>query len=70
MSIRRSLKGDKGFIGDGRRLNVSVTRAKSRFYCLASNALVSETKRQKNAGHLKSFFEWWNSDQENEKETA
>ena len=63
-------KGDKGFIGDGRRLNVSVTRAKSRFYCLASNALVSEIKRQKNAGHLKSFFKWCNSDQEDEKETA
>lgn len=65
-----TLKGDKGFIGDGRRLNVSVTRAKSRFYCLASNKLINQTRKQKNATHLKSFFDWCETKREDDKESA
>lgn len=57
-----SRKGDKGFLGDGRRLNVAVTRAKSRFYCLAPDKLLENTKKQKNAGHLNSFFKWCSYD--------
>ena len=66
-----SLKGDKGFLGDGRRLNVAVTRARSRFYCFASEKLIENTKRQKNSEHLNSFFEWCSkSDQRKRKENA
>lgn len=53
-----SKKGDRGFLGDGRRLNVAVTRAKSRFYCMASTKLIETTQKQANAENLKSFFEW------------
>lgn len=31
--------GRKAFLGDGRRLNVSITRAKSRFFCFSSKKL-------------------------------
>jgi hypothetical protein len=51
-------KGDRGFLGDERRLNVAVTRTRSRFYCFAPEKLVQTTKKQKNAGHLNSFFGW------------
>lgn len=53
-----SRKGDAGFLGDGRRLNVAVTRAKSRFFCVAPERLVENTKRQQNAEHLNSFLGW------------
>lgn len=67
-----SRKGDKGFLGDGRRLNVAVTRAKSRFYCVAPEKLVEFTNKQRNAENLKSFLNWCadpNTDL-NKKETA
>jgi DNA replication ATP-dependent helicase Dna2 len=64
MGVERdhSLQGDRGFLGDGRRLNVAVTRAKSRFYCLAPEKLIENTKKQRNALHLNSFLEWCAAD--------
>lgn len=56
-----SRKGDRGFLGDRRRLNVVVTRARSRFYCITPEKLVENTKKQKNAVHLNSFFDWCSS---------
>ena len=50
---------NRPFLGDGRRLNVSVTRSKSRFYCFGSENL----KNQKNVkpsqtSYLKDFIGW------------
>ncbi len=50
--------GSRTFLSDGRRLNVAVTRAKSRFYCLASQKLIENTAEASEDNHLKSFFEW------------
>lgn len=50
--------GDRAFLGDGKRLNVAVTRAKSRFYCLAPQKLIESAKKTNDDIHLKSFFEW------------
>ena len=52
---------DIEFLGDSKRLNVAVTRAKSRFYCFASNKFVSNFNDQSSdndspRGHLASFF--------------
>jgi DNA replication ATP-dependent helicase Dna2 len=58
VEIDSSRKGDRGFLGDGRRLNVAVTRSKSRFYCIAPEKLIENTKRQRNADHLNSFLDW------------
>jgi DNA replication ATP-dependent helicase Dna2 len=49
------------FLGDPRRINVSVTRARSRFYCLASERLgeISSARRgQAEARELRDFLEW------------
>lgn len=51
-------RGDRAFLGDGRRLNVAVTRAKSRFYCLAPGKLVDQTMSAPGDDHLKSMFSW------------
>ena len=51
-------RGDRAFLGDGRRLNVAITRARSRFYCLAPHKLIEHAFKQAGGGHLKSFFEW------------
>lgn len=53
---------DVDFLGDAKRLNVAVTRARSRFYCFASdnfaNAFAGQTPdEQTPKGHLASFFQ-------------
>ncbi len=53
-----SARGAKTFLSDGRRLNVSVTRARSRFYCLAPNKLIKSSIESPKESHLKSFFQW------------
>lgn len=53
-----SSRGVETFLGDGRRLNVSVTRARSRFYCVASNKLIESTVESQKDSHLKSFLKW------------
>ena len=55
-----SSKGeDKPFLGDGRRLNVSVTRAKSRFYCFSSEDLKNqENVKPPKTSYLKDFLGW------------
>ena len=52
---------DVEFLGDAKRLNVAVTRAKSRFYCFASNTFVSNfsepgSNNDAPRDHLASFF--------------
>lgn len=50
-------ESERPFLGDGRRLNVSITRAKSRFYCFASNKLYQKTAHFINqASYLKDFL--------------
>ena len=50
-------ESDRPFLGDGRRLNVSITRAKSRFYCFASQKLYQNPGYFiKHASHLKDFL--------------
>ena len=46
------------FLGDGRRLNVSITRAKSRFYCFASKNLYTKANPgfKKYPSYLKDFL--------------
>lgn len=47
------------FLGDGRRLNVSVTRAKSRFYCFSSKNLKNQNSdRIPKESYLKDFLGW------------
>ncbi len=53
--------GEKEFLGDGRRLNVAVTRARSRFYCFAPETLVDRTLARSGDGHLKSLIAWCDS---------
>ena len=50
---------DKVFLGDGRRLNVSVTRAKSRFYCFSSKNLKNQNSdKTPKESYLKDFLGW------------
>ena len=50
---------NKVFLGDGRRLNVSVTRAKSRFYCFSSKNLKDrKSERIPRESYLKDFLGW------------
>ncbi|AFY01042.1 DEAD/DEAH box helicase [Bdellovibrio bacteriovorus] len=52
-----SSSGDLNFLADARRLNVSVTRAKSRFYCLFNKALYEKISSRKSAD-LNEFLNW------------
>ena len=53
---------DRGadFLGDPRRINVAVTRARSRFYCLASNELqrAAVMRSSKGADEIREFIAW------------
>ena len=50
---------NKVFLGDGRRLNVSVTRARSRFYCFSSKNLKDQnSERIPRKSYLKDFLGW------------
>ena len=61
---------NKVFLGDGRRLNVSVTRAKSRFYCFSSKNLKDQkSERTPQKSYLKDFLGWCNY-MTNKKEVA
>ena len=61
---------DKVFLGDGRRLNVSVTRAKSRFYCFSSKKLTEQNSDKAARGsYLKDFLAWCN-DMTNKRKVA
>ena len=54
--------GNKTFLGDGRRLNVSVTRSKSRFYCFSSENLKNQrSDKVPRTSYLKDFLGWCNS---------
>jgi DNA replication ATP-dependent helicase Dna2 len=55
-----SKRGAKAFLGDGRRLNVAVTRARSRFYCLASSSLISQMRSLDDHNDLADFLSWCN----------
>ena len=46
------------FLGDGRRLNVSVTRARSRFYCFGSKKLKNQYQIKQEGSYLKDFLNW------------
>ena len=63
-------EGSKVFIGDGRRLNVSVTRAKSRFYCFSSKNLKDQkSEMTPKKSYLKDFLGWC-ADMTNKKNVA
>ncbi len=51
-------RGDKEFLGDGRRLNVAVTRAKSRFFCFAPQSLIDHGISPGTHMHLVDLFRW------------
>ncbi|MBN8541872.1 MAG: hypothetical protein J0L82_15885 [Deltaproteobacteria bacterium] len=53
--------GEKEFLSDGRRLNVAVTRARSRFYCFAPERLMTNSLFLPKGNHLKSLLGWCNS---------
>lgn len=53
-----SKASQKAFLRDGRRLNVAVTRAKSRFYCLAPEPLVFQMRALGSDDHLADFLKW------------
>jgi DNA replication ATP-dependent helicase Dna2 len=54
-----SEKDEVEFIGDIRRINVAVTRAKSRFYCFTSENTLKKIHLQKsNNKHISGFLEW------------
>lgn len=54
-------RGDKAFLGDGRRLNVAVTRAKSRFYCFAPQTLIESGLTGPSSRLLADFLSWCGS---------
>ncbi|MBN1461877.1 MAG: AAA family ATPase [Armatimonadetes bacterium] len=59
-------EGKENFLGDPKRINVSVTRARSRFYCLAPQALVESSRLRQwkaSGSELGDFFRWLGSEQ-------
>lgn len=50
------LRDDMSFIGDAQRLNVAVTRARSRLYCFASEKLANLRNGKEKRSLLPSFF--------------
>ncbi|MDZ4081615.1 MAG: C-terminal helicase domain-containing protein [Bdellovibrionales bacterium] len=57
--------GEKEFLSDGRRLNVAVTRARSRFYCFAPEKLMTNSLFLPKENHLKSLLGWCDSSKGN-----